>query len=445
MHSLISRLRARVPRRLWRMLASPYHRLWAWAGAAWYGMPSRRIAVIGVTGTNGKTTVVHLLHGILNKTGVPAASVSSLEFRIRDAVEQNKLKMTMPGRLHLQRFLARAVRAGCRVAIVEVTSEGIVQHRHRGIRFFGAVLTNVTPEHIEAHGSFAAYRAAKLKLFHAVSAEGFAVINADDPSAELFARAAAGRIIRYSQKEIAAPEARYPVRIGDVTPRHAQFSLGNAAIALPLGGAFNVTNALAAASAALALGIAPAAIAAALAQARPPAGRLTYIVEEPFAAVVDYAHTPDALERVYTALQGNAKPPAEPSPRAVGEARNSNLICVLGSAGGGRDRWKRAAMGKVAGRYCQEIILTSEDPDDEEPAAIADEILSGIPSDLRSRATIELDRRAAIRAALQRAKPGDTVVITGMGAQPWFMGRSGKIPWDEAKIVREEYAMLGKR
>jgi len=416
-----------------RALRSPYHFLWAFVGALVYGFPGRRCSVIGVTGTNGKTTVVHALHDIFRATGTSIASVSSLRFKINDREEPNLLKMTMPGRFHLQRFLARARRAGCRTVILEVTSEGIAQHRHRFIRFETGVLTNITPEHVESHGSFEAYRAAKAELFRALPAGGFAVLNDEDPATVGFAAATSAAVVRYGHSRIALPGMTFSVSVQEITPRSIRFTVGDIAFGAPLGGDFNVMNMLAAVAAALANGIPADRIAAVLARFQPPAGRLEYIIEDPFAVVVDYAHTPDALERVYETLS----------------SANAKLVCVLGAAGGGRDKWKRPELGKIAAAHCKEVILTSEDPDDEDPAEIVSEIRSGMisPAQISKRNSggqvpitkVVLDRREAIRTALQDAQPGDTIVITGMGAQPWFMDRGGKkISWHEAAIVREE-------
>src|SRR3989344_4198652 len=353
-----------LPVSLMRALRSPYHFFWACAAALVYGFPGRRVSVIGVTGTNGKTTVVHALHDMFRATGAGVASVSSLRFKINDREKPNLLKMTMPGRFHLQRFLAQARRAGCRTVILEVTSEGITQHRHRFIGFHGGVLTNITPEHIESHGSFAAYRAAKARLFRALPQDGFAVLNDEDPSAIGFAAQIRASVVRYGRSRITLPDVAFPVSVREVTPRSIRFTVGDIAFGVPLGGDFNVMNMLAAVAAGLASNIPADRIAASLARFKPPAGRLEYIIEDPFAVVVDYAHTPDALESVYETLS----------------SANAKLVCGLGGAGGGRDKWKRPELGKIAAAHCKEVILTSEDPDDEDPAEIVSEIRSGMIS-----------------------------------------------------------------
>ncbi len=400
-----------------------YHFGLAGFAALYYGFPSRRLTVIGVTGTDGKTTVVHLLHEMLASAGHGVGSVSSLRFKIRDREEENLLKMTMPGRMRLQRFLAECRRIGCRFAIIEVTSQGVIQSRHRFIRFAAGVLTNITPEHIEAHGSFERYRAAKIELFCALPASGTAVLNRDDPSSKLFSQNTRAQVGWYSRSEIELGRVSRPVRQLRVGPRNIQLDIEGHILEVSLGGVFNAANVIAAAATALAFNVSLSAIASALSAFRGVPGRMEYIQDRPFAVVVDYAVTPKALEQVYGAL-------------------GKDLVCVFGSAGGGRDRQKRPKLGEIAGRFCRAIILTSDDPDDEDPADIAKEIQSGMASDAKSRSAVIPDRRQAIAQGLRSARPGDTVIVTGMGAQPWLVVDGKKIPWDDRRIVREELVTL---
>lgn len=400
-----------------------YHFLLAAASALRYGFPSRSLIVIGVTGTDGKTTVVHLLHDMLAAAGYGVGSVSSLRFKINDEEEPNLLKMTMPGRFRLQKFLADCRRKKCRVAVIEVTSQGILQSRHRFIRFHAGVLTNVTPEHIESHGGFERYRDSKMELFRRLPATGWAILNREDPSAELFAGAAPADTGWYSRNEIKVKGVGHTVHSLAIGPRNIAFEIDGRLIETRLGGAFNFLNALAASAAAMAMGASLPTIALALGRANAIPGRLEYIQERPFFVVVDYAVTPKALESVYAAL-------------------GPDLICVFGSAGGGRDRWKRPKLGAIAGASCKSIVLTSDDPDEEDPAAIAEEIRAGVPENRRGAVRVVVDRRAAIRAGLALARPGDTVIITGMGAQPWLIVDGKKIPWDDREVIREELGGL---
>jgi UDP-N-acetylmuramoyl-L-alanyl-D-glutamate--2,6-diaminopimelate ligase len=391
-----------------------YHYLLALIGAVIYGFPAKKLIVVGVTGTNGKSTVVHLLTEILEKSGAKTASLSSIRFKIGDKEEKNMLKMTMPGRFKLQKFLSQAVKAGCKYMVLEVTSEGIKQFRHKFIDFNGAVFTNLTKEHIEAHKGFENYRKAKGKLFQALEKspkpDKFAVLNADDISSAYFDKFFNGKKYFYGIRN----------SVVEIAPDKIGLKLDN------LLGEFNIYNAMAAYSAGIALGIEKNKVLETLKQAKGIPGRLELVIKEPFKVFVDYAHTPDGLEKVYQAL-------------------GKNLICVLGSTGGGRDKWKRPEMGKIAENFCKEIILTNEDPYNENPASILDEIEAGFSQTQNSKLKTQnfekiLDRREAINKAISIAKPGDVVIITGKGCEPWMcVAGNKKIPWDDREIAKEEF------
>jgi UDP-N-acetylmuramoyl-L-alanyl-D-glutamate--2,6-diaminopimelate ligase len=370
-----------------------YHFAWALAGAVFCGFPSRKITVIGVAGTKGKTTTSEMLTKILEYSGAKTALANGLRFKIGENEKPNFLKMTMPGRGRLQKFLRDAVNAGCRYAVLEVTSEGNVQHRHRFIKFDIACLTNLQKDHIEAHGSFEAYRAAEAELFRACS--GIHILNLEDPHFEYFKKIPAKKKIFYSRQDIN--------RLG---------------LTLPIPGEFNLENTACAAAAAQALEIPAEIIRKALAEFAGVPGRMQFIQKEPFSVIVDYAHTPDSLEAVYKTIRPNSK----------------RLICVLGSAGGGRDKWKRPVMGEIATKYCDEIILTDEDPYDENPNQILSEIESGI-TNYQLPITKTADRKEAIKKALRGAKPGDAVIITGKGAERFMVVGKKKIPWSDAQIA----------
>ncbi|MBI1971546.1 MAG: UDP-N-acetylmuramoyl-L-alanyl-D-glutamate--2,6-diaminopimelate ligase [Candidatus Wildermuthbacteria bacterium] len=375
-----------------------YHFLFALLGAIVFLFPARKLIVIGVTGTNGKSTTVEMIAKIFEAAGIKTASLSSVRFKIGGKQWRNTLKMTMPGRFFIQKFLRQAVNGGCTHAIVEATSEGIVQHRHRFLNFHTAVFTNLSPEHIERHGSFEKYKEAKGKLFQAV--KKVHVINVDDPNAGYFLQFPAEKVIRYS--------------LADAK---------NIQLNLKLLGEFNMYNALAAISVAEELGIPPDVSKRALETMEGVPGRMEVVVSEPFRVVVDYAFTPAALEKVYKTLM----------PR----------ICVLGAAGGGRDKWKRPVLGKLAATHCREVIVTNEDPYEEDPQKIIDEVAAGA----ENKAVLKiLDRREAIAKALSLAQPGDTVVITGKGFENSIAVAGGKkIPWDDRKVVQEEMDKLKKK
>ena len=417
--SRIAKLFYRFPR-----LVSAYHHLWAWFGAVANGYPSRKIFVIGVTGTKGKTTTLELLNAMLEAAGRRTALLSSLRVKIGAASGKNNLGNTMPGRGYIQQFLKRAVEVKCAYALVEVASQGIISHRHEFIDWKAGVLTNLAPEHIESHGSFENYRTAKLDFLKYVLARGGTVfLNRDDQHFIFFNKALESpKTVLYSKddKELKnyflKIESPHFARRGSMP----KFVLTD----------FNRENAAAAAAVAKTLGVDEAAIERALASFNGVPGRMEFITKGPYTAIVDYAHTPDSLEAAYAA--------ARPKPNA--NYPDARLVCVLGAAGGGRDKWKRSEFGRIAGALCDEIILTTEDPYDEDPAEIIREIKSGIlPEDAEAVNVYEIpDRREAVKYAVTLARPGDVVIGTGKGSEDWIHAARGKkIPWSERRAFEE--------
>jgi len=392
-----------------------YHYILALLGVIFYCFPSRKIKIIGVTGTNGKTTVVNLTTKILEEAGYKVVSLSSIKFKIGEREWPNTLKMTMPGRFQIQKFLRQAVASGCKFAVLEVTSEGIKQHRHRFINFDTAVFTNLTPEHIEAHGGFENYKKAKGKLFQAT--KNIHIINIDDENANY--------LLQFPAKK----KYTYGLNKGDINAKNFQFKL-------QLIGDFNVYNALAAACAGVSQGVNLEICKKVLEMVGSIPGRMEEVISQPFKVFVDYAFTPNALEKVYQTLN-NLKPKTY--------NLKPKLICVLGACGGGRDKWKRPALGEIAAKYCDEVIVTNEDPYDENPFQILSMIKSGISKSQFPTSNFYeiLDRREAIRKSLALAKPGDVVIITGKGCEPWICVAGGKkIPWDDREVVKEEFKKL---
>jgi UDP-N-acetylmuramoyl-L-alanyl-D-glutamate--2,6-diaminopimelate ligase len=388
-------------------------------GALVYGFPgkSRKIKVIGVTGTSGKSTTVDLISRVLEGAGNKVASLSTVRFKINEKEWENKLKMTMPGRMKIQKFLRQAINSGCKFAVIEVSSEGIRQNRHRMIDFDCAVFTNLSPEHIESHGSFEKYMKEKLKLFKA--AGNIHVVNIDDKNIGLFLNEKANRKILFGIKENAFGIGNYRKIIAKdivIEKGGSNFNVDNVNFKLNLLGKFNVYNALSAIAVADAYGIDLKISEKALESAKGILGRMEVVARNPFTVIVDYAHTPDQLENVYKALSG------------------SNLICVLGSCGGGRDKWKRPLLGKIAGKYCSRVLITNEDPYDEDPEAIINQVADGA----KEKAEKISDRKEAIKEAIRSAKPGDIVVITGKGSEPWMCVKNDKkIPWSDRDIAKE--------
>ena len=411
-------------------LIDRYHLFLSAIGAFLYGFPSKGMIIIGVTGTNGKTTVIDLTVRILEEAGYKVASLSSIEFKIHEKTWQNTLKMTMPGRLKLQKFLSQALNADCQYVVLEVTSEGIKQCRHRFVDFNVAVFTNLTPEHIESHGSFEKYKKAKGKLFKICSK--LHIINLDDKNAGSFLEFPADKKYGYSLNDgrwIAPNLEKVEARNYQLLSNGSKFFIGDTEFRLNLLGKFNIYNALAAICIALSQGVALGSCKKALEKAEGCAGRIEEVIAKPFKVFVDYAFTPAALEQVYETIHN---PLFQISP-------NSKLICVLGSCGGGRDKWKRPVLGEIAGKYCDEIIITNEDPYDEDPAEIIKQVAEGAGAKAKKIS----DRRQAIKKALSLAKAGDVVMITGTGCEPWMCVANGKkIPWDDRRVVREEFKKL---
>ena len=371
-----------------------YHYLLAFFGSVVYGFPSRKLIVIGVTGTSGKSTTVDFITKILEEAGNKVASVSSIRFKLGQKEWKNELKMTMPGRLVIQKILRQAVSEGCRYMVLEVTSEGIKQFRHKFIAFDTAVFLNLTPEHIESHGGFENYRNEKLKLFKVT--KNIHVINADDQNAKYFLGTEAKRIITFGLQQ------------GDVNLNNTDFHLN-------ILGHFNRYNALAAISVALSQGLSLQVCQQALQKVTGIPGRMEIVAKEPL-VVVDYAHTPEQLEQAYQSLA--------PKP----------LVCVLGSCGGGRDKWKRPVLGQIAKKYCKEIIITNEDPYDEDPMEIINQVAEGAGPDAKK----ILDRKEAIQKALSMATSKETVIITGKGSEVLMCLAGGKkIPWSDKETVKE--------
>lgn len=401
-----------IPKSLFEFFQPAYHRLLAWGGALRYGFPSHSMKLIGVTGTKGKSTTVYMITKILEESGANVAAIGSLGFKIKDKEWPNTLKMTMPGRFRLQKFLAEAKKAGCDFVVLEVTSEGIKQYRHLGIKFDTAVFVNIHREHLENHGSFENYIKAKQKLFEAT--KHVHVLNADEARISDFDKFPA-------EKKITFGINKGDIRPSDVlaSESESEFAVNGEKVHLHVGGVFNILNALGAWAVATAHDIEPAVIAEALSKIQSIPGRLEFIQKEPFSAVVDYAHTPDSLEIVYKTLK-----PA-----------NGRLICVLGAAGGGRDKWKRAEFGAIADRLADEIILTDEDPYEENPREIVHEIQQGIKR--TDHLEVIMDRKEAIGRAITLARPGDAIVITGKGSEvSMAIAGNKKIPWSDKDIVR---------
>jgi UDP-N-acetylmuramoyl-L-alanyl-D-glutamate--2,6-diaminopimelate ligase len=423
MDPLLYQIKRLIPRSLFKILQPPYHLLLAYIGARRYNFPSKEITVIGVTGTKGKSSVVEILNALFEAAGKRTAVSGTIRFKIGDATERNLYKMTMPGRFFIHKFLREAVDEKCDVAIIEMTSEGARQFRHTFIDLDALVFTNLSPEHIESHGSFDNYLKAKLSIAEQLGKSSkrprFIIANTDDEYGKLFLETKVEHALPFGLSDLTL----YTLNRDDIS-----FVVDSITMRAPLIGLFNVYNCLAAITAARAFGITLTTIEKALAHLSPIKGRVERFTSPVHAdrhitVVVDYAHTPDSLEKLYTAFAGQT------------------IYGILGNTGGGRDTWKRPEMGKIAGRHCAKIILTNEDPYDENPMTIVEQMAKGVEN--ATKVQIIMDRRIAIRTAIQEATNGSVVIISGKGTDPYIMGpRNTKIPWSDAQVVREELATV---
>jgi UDP-N-acetylmuramoyl-L-alanyl-D-glutamate--2,6-diaminopimelate ligase len=407
-----------IPKRVFTALQPPYHYALAYIGAIKFGHPSREITVIGITGTKGKSTTTEILAHILRGAGYKTASLSTIQFTYGEMQERNLFKMTMPGMFFVQRFLRKAVDAGCTHAVVEMTSEGAKQFRHKFIEIDALLFTNLTPEHIESHGSFANYKAAKLRLAEAVANSSkrprTLIANVDDEHGQDF--------LNYEVEHI------LPYRLNNLTLHSLQkdsvtMVIDNVTIRVPIVGVFNVYNTLAAITYARSIDITLESIRESLAKLPPVAGRVEQF-HSPAGAikkntvVVDYAHTPDSLTQLYEAFAGK------------------HIIGVLGNTGGGRDTWKRPEMGAIAEAHCAQVILTNEDPYDENPVQIVEAMKNGMSPEASVR--IIMDRWTAIKTAIDDCPADGYVLISGKGTDPYIMGPNGtKQVWSDAQVVQE--------
>ena len=422
----------------------------------WYGDPSKAIGTIGITGTDGKTTTSFLAVAALEAAGLSAGLVGTVETKVGGLRERHAAHVTTPGAPELQATIAAMARAGNQVAVLETTSHALELDRVLGVAWDAAIFTNLTHEHLELHGSFEAYRAAKLRLFKGLAGGGddpsnpgkvvggrpwpkVAIVNRDDPAASWFeaaAHEAGATVTTYGTDPSAAvhptgvEEDARRLRVAYAAPS------GAARLDLRLAGRFNVLNALAVIALGDALGLDPAAVREGLASVPGVPGRMERIDEgQPFAVIVDYAHSPASLQGVLDLLA------------PVAAAAGGGLVAVFGSAGE-RDTAKRSAMGRIAGERCRLVVATDEDPRGEDRDAIIDEIVRGAEAAGARRGVDILaiaDRRDAIVAAFERADPGDVVLLAGKGHETTILYADGPLAWDEATVAREVLASMGHR
>ncbi len=471
---MLNRLKKVIPPQIFKALQPPYHFLMNWLAALIYRFPSQKMIVVGVTGTTGKTSTVYLIAKMLQAAGYPTGFTSTAVFSDGQKEWLNNKKMTMPGRFFIQKTLRQMLRNGCRYAIVETTSEGIKQFRHRFISYDLLVFTGLYPEHIEAHGNFENYRSAKGKLFEHLKNTATKyineqkvvcrpkselkklelarvaktiIVNGDDENADYFLDFWSEIKMVYSFNPAAKAENFLKTLKSEATVKDfslvkgselkadatgTSFKANGLEINLKLLGEFNAANALAAYCLGLNQEIAPEKIKKGLESVKHLAGKLEMIeVGQDFIAVVDYSFEPKALEKLYATLS---------------LIPHKRLIHVLGSTGGGRDKARRPVLGRLAAENADIAIVTNEDPYDEDPASIINQVASG--AEMAGKETGKdlfkiMDRREAIKKALSLAETGDLVLFTGKGAEQYICLANGqKIPWDEREVVKNEIKNL---
>jgi UDP-N-acetylmuramoyl-L-alanyl-D-glutamate--2,6-diaminopimelate ligase len=416
----------------WANWVHPEARRIAGAAAAMvYGHPARRLSTIGITGTNGKSTVAHLIAELLEHGGRRPTVAGTVEVRPWGAASRPATHTT-PDACELQRLSRETERNGGDCLVLEVSSHALDQERIAGLDLDVAVFTNLSRDHLDYHRDMDTYAEAKEKIFAHLRDGGTAVINADDPSAERMAKAAHRSAVTVVMTGTGPRAGLIASRI-EVDPQGTHLFLEGMGIPLtglllPLVGRFNVENALAASAAVLSLGASPSRVLEGLATISPPRGRLEAVElgASGSRVFVDYAHTPQALERVLCTLRGILED----------EGEGGKLVVVFG-CGGDRDREKRPQMGRIAGAVADVAVVTSDNPRNEDPEAIIDDVLSGM-SGARAEVRAEVDRRLAIRDALKNTSRGDVVLVAGKGHETWQQLRGRREPFDDRTVVREE-------
>ena len=416
-----------LPKKLFKALQPFYHGALALCASYYYGRPGERLTVIGVTGTAGKSSTVRMLAQILNASGRATGFITTISFHDGKLEHVTRHGLSMPGGPLLQRQLKAILEHGCKFAIVECTSEGLAQNRHLGIPFAAALLTNLYPAHLEAHGGFENYKQAKGKLFRVLNGQGTLVVNLDNVHAQYFLDFPAQRKIGLTQDP--AKKFYQLGRILLLTDIKAgetlEFALEHTSFKLPLAGEFNAYNAGLAAAAAESFGVSLPESAKALEKFTGSAGRLEEVkAGQDFRVFVDYAPEPAGLE---TAL------------KALSALPHERLLHVFGPTGGHRDIQKRFEFGKISAELADEIFVTNDDVYDSDPEKIAADVVTGITKAVPNKKyKVILDRQAAIAAALKAAQPHDIVVVTGKGSEQFLvLPGNRRIPWDERQVVRD--------
>ena len=392
----------------------------------WFGEPSKALTLVGVTGTNGKTTIATLLYKLVRTLGHKAGLLSTVVNYIED--EAVAATHTTPDAIELNGLLRRMVDAGCEYAFMEVSSHAIAQERIAGLDFDGALFTNLTRDHIDYHKTFDNYRDTKKRLFDGLKKGAFAVTNKDDKNGLVMTQNCKAEVKTYSTRSL----ADYKAQILEEGFEGMMLNINGKEVFVPLVGRFNVSNLLCIYGAALCLGFEELEVLRVLSTLKPVNGRFETIRSpKGWTAIVDYAHTPDAVDNVISTIREIID-----GQKSKVESRKPRLITVIG-CGGNRDKGKRPMMAQIAKRGSEQLILTSDNPRDEEPAAILNDMKAGLTEEeLRSTLVIE-DRAAAIQTACMLAQKGDVILVAGKGHEDYQIIKGVKHHFDDHEVVRK--------
>ena len=384
----------------------------------WYGHPSKKLKLVGVTGTNGKTTIATLLHSVFTELGYKAGLLSTVENKIGTTVVAST--HTTPDALAINRLLAEMVAKGCTHAFMEASSHAMHQRRVAGLEFDGAIFTNISHDHLDYHGSFENYIEAKKMLFDGLAPGAFSLVNVDDKRGRVMVQNTRSKVFTYSTQTGASFRARLIAN----TLQGLHMEVNGKEVWFQLVGEFNAYNLLAVYGAAVLLGEKEEEVMLVLSASQPVRGRFERIpLRSGGVAIVDYAHTPDALQNVLDTIK---------SMQLAGE----QLITVVG-CGGNRDKTKRPVMAQVAAKMSTQVILTSDNPRNEEPKTIIQEMLDGVPLGSRRKVAVIEDRDSAIKEALGMAQEADVVLIAGKGHETYQEINGVKYPFDDRQKVLE--------
>ena len=439
---LKSKIKKLIPERL----ISFYHFCLAFLAAFWYGFPSKKMIVIGVTGTKGKTSAVNFIWSVLNAAGFKTGFIGTANIRIGDIEMLNKYHMTMPGRFILQGFLKKMLETGCEYCIVETTSEGIKQWRHYGIFYDIAIFTNLSPEHLQSHGnSFEKYKAAKGKMFTSLAHSGRKIINGkkiekiiiancDNPHAKYYLNFRADKKLTFGLSE----GVDFRAREIKSTPDGLLFLVGANLYNINILGNFNVYNALPAIIIGSLTGISHNKIQEGLKNLKVIPGRMEKIDEgQKFLVFVDYAHEKESM----TAVLDTAKD--------LVSNEGGRVIVLLGAQGGGRDKAKRPALGEISAKKADFVVISNDDPYEDDPKEICEDIAAAAENPptgggkIRNKDLFVIeDRREGIKKALSLANKNDVVLITGKGAEQSIIIGDKHYLWDDRIVVKEELRRL---